>query len=60
MNEKELFELWGKSTKYSANSEFKCYFEFFPTVLIAIGLFWCRDSGIVVQKSKFDSEIMFI
>ena len=37
MNEKELVELWWKILQI-INSEFKCYFEFFPTVRIFIGI----------------------
>ena len=35
----------GKITNYSVNTEFNCYFEFFPTVIIVIGIFWCHGIG---------------
>ena len=38
---------------YSVYSEFKCYFEFFRIILIVIGIFWCRDAGIVGGKMQF-------
>ena len=57
MNEKELFELWEKNlTNYSVNSEFKCCFEFFPPVLVVIGIIWYRDWGIVVEKGNFSEK----
>ena len=38
-------------THFSVNSESKRYFNFFLTVLIVIGIFWCRDSGEVGEKA---------
>ena len=57
MNKKKIVRITRRNvTNYSENSEFKCYFNFFPTVLIVRGTFWCRDLGKVVEKGNFSGK----
>ena len=54
---KRIVRIMGENvTTYSENPEFNCDFEFLPIVLIVIGVFWCRDRGVVVKKGNFSGK----